>query len=363
MKTARANESGGAGEAEEALLYEKLAGRKVRCELCSRYCTIADGALGWCACRENRGGTLYSLTYGKSTGFAIDPIEKKPFFHFKPGTRSLSFGTPGCNFHCLNCQNWFMSQAPKEAERAFDIPSTVPEKVARMAMGADGVAYTYSEPTIFFEYARDCVLETRKLEEKEGAPKKDARYHVFVTNGYFSKECFDAVEKEHLIDAMRMDLKGFNEKFYQKTCGASLEPVLESIKRVHKSKMHLEIISLIIPTLNDQKEEIRAMSKWVAGLSKDIPLHFIRFFPYYKLSHLPQTEEKTLLKAREIAREEGLKYVYIGNTLLEGVEDTRCPKCGELLVARSALQVTLNKIEDEKNPRCPACGTKIPIVF
>ena len=353
----------------EAMLYEKAEkppGKKaVNCRLCSHYCVICDGNLGFCSVRANLGGKLYSLSYGKATGMAMDPVEKKPFFHYKPGTQCLSFGTPGCNMRCLNCQNWFMSQGPREAKtamEAFGFKETPPKKIAQLAVEykADGVAYTYSEPAIFFEYARDTIKETKKI-----APEK---YHVFVSNGYFSKECFGAIKKEKLLDAIRIDLKFFNDKKYRQVTGAGLEPVLESIKRVHASPMHLEVICLVIPTLSDDPDELREMCKWLARLDKELPVHFIRFFPCYKLGNLPPTPEETLLKAKAIAEEEGLQYVYAGNTEMPGVENTKCPKCGTLLIERYGMGVIKNvwgasPAKERKSPSCPACGHKISIVL
>ena len=218
---------------KEGLLYGPAAKPKgaVKCKLCSHYCAIPEGRLGFCCVRCNRGGKLYSLSYGKSTGFEMDPVEKKPFFHFKPGTRCLSFGTPGCNQRCSFCQNWFLSQGPREAERAMDafkFKETSPDRIAEMAVQykADGVAYTYSEPTIFFEYARETIKETKRI-----APEK---YHVFVSNGYFSKECFDLIKKENLLEAIRIDLKFADDALYRDYCGAKAgyKVVVESIRRV-----------------------------------------------------------------------------------------------------------------------------------
>ncbi|VVC03383.1 Radical SAM superfamily protein [Candidatus Burarchaeum australiense] len=345
----------------EAMLYEKLTGAnagKVLCRLCMRYCIIGEGERGYCLVRRNEKGKLYSLNYGKSSGFEIDPIEKKPFFHFKPGTNVLSFGTPGCNFRCLNCQNWMLSQAPRERSDALDIPKTLPKQVAEMAVreGCDGIAYTYSEPTIFFEYAYDCVKEARKL-----APDM---FHVFVSNGYFSREMLDLVAKEELLQAIRIDLKFMNDEKYKEIAGAHLEPVQQNIRRVNelRGKVHLEVIALIIPTLNDSDDDLRRLCQFVAGVGKDIPVHFDAFFPYYKLSHLPPTPEKTLLRAREIAKEEGLEYVYLGNASIPHGEDTVCPQCGEVLIERRGFLILKNKFAGKK-PECPKCGKRINIVL
>ncbi|VVB58381.1 Radical SAM superfamily protein [Candidatus Anstonella stagnisolia] len=358
----------GSGEkAREALLYKHIgkAGNLVHCNLCSHYCIIKEGGAGKCLVRKNIGGKLYSLNWGKSAGFAIDPMEKKPFFHFKPGSRVLSFGTPGCNFRCLNCQNWDLSQAVKEGGKgALDIPTTTPAQIARMAKEnmVDGVAYTYSEPTIFYEYAKDTVEACRK--------EKLDMFHVFVSNGYFTKEMLEDVVKEKLLQGIRIDLKFINDEKYMEVCSGHMQIVKDNIKRVHalRGKISLEIIALVIPTLNDSEEDIRNLCKFVASVGKDIPLHFSRFYPQYKMQDLPPTEERTLLRAREIAKEEGLEYVYVGNTNLPDVENTYCPKCNELLVKRNGFSIEKNVFEklsgkEKKNPKCPKCGHKINIVL
>ncbi|RLG20328.1 AmmeMemoRadiSam system radical SAM enzyme [Candidatus Micrarchaeota archaeon] len=346
----------------EAMLYEKLTGKnegKVLCRLCKRYCVIEDRKMGFCLVRRNERGKLYSLNYGKSTGFAADPIEKKPFFHFKPGTRVLSFGTPGCNFRCLNCQNWQLSQGVREGGTgALEIPTTLPKKVVDLAVNhkCEGIAYTYSEPTIFFEYAYDCIKEARK--------RNAELFHVFVSNGYFSQEMLDLVEKEGLLDAIRIDLKFINDEKYREITGAHLLPVQQNIERVYKlkGKVHLEVIALLIPTLNDSDEDIRKLARFVAGVGKDIPLHFSAFHPYYKLSHLPATPDRTLRKAKRIAEEEGMQYVYLGNTRMAGVENTHCPKCKKMLIERYGFEVLKNEFENDK-PVCPECGGRINIVL
>ena len=336
---------------KDALLWKKEGGA-VRCLLCAHSCLIPAGGVGYCACRVNERGVLKTLTYGKSTGFAMDPIEKKPFYHFHPGSAVLSFGTPGCTMRCLGCQNWHLSQSPRESRRAFDIPETMPAEIAAMAVRelADGIAYTYSEPTIFFEYARDTILETKKLDKK--------KFHVFVSNGFFSEQMWNLVTKEKLLDAIRIDLKSFSDAFYREYCGARLEPVLESIKRVRKSKIHLELITLLIPGKNDSAEEVRAISEWVAKLGKDVPLHFIRFFPQYKAGDLGATPTESLFRAKEIAREEGLRYVYVGN--LGGEDDTLCPRCGTKVIGRAGFSVVQNALRGGK---CPSCKTKIAGVW
>ncbi|MBM3229719.1 AmmeMemoRadiSam system radical SAM enzyme, partial [Candidatus Parvarchaeota archaeon] len=289
----------------EALLYGQIEGKingksgqaakDIVCQLCSHLCHIKDGEAGKCLVRKNIGGKLYCLNWGKAAGLAIDPIEKKPFFHFKPGTRVLSFGTPGCNFRCLNCQNWDLSQGVKiGGAGALDIPTTSPRQIVDAAIASDveGFAYTYSEPTIFFEYARDTILESRKAR----LPGREKYFHLFVSNGYFTKQMLDLVAKENLLQGIRIDLKFINEEKYQKVCGGRLNPVLENIKRVNRlrGKIALEVIALVIPTLNDSEEDLRQLCRHLACISKDIPLHFSRFHPDYKLSSLPPTSLEAL---------------------------------------------------------------------
>ncbi len=327
----------------EAMLYSKAKENSVDCFLCNRKCHIPEGARGFCGVRENREGTLYSLVWGKCCSWNVDPIEKKPFYHFMPGSTSFSIATVGCNFRCLWCQNASISQAKEIFGE--DLP---PEKIVELAKqtNSKGIAYTYTEPTIFFEYAYD----TAKLAKPEGL------YNVFVTNGYMTPETIDKMGN---IDASRIDLKAFSDKLYREGCGgAELQPVLDSIKLLHK-KMHIEIITLLIPTMNDSDDEIRALSKWVAGVSKDIPLHFTAYHPAYKLD-IPPTPLSTLMKARKIAIDEGLNYVYTGNLPGEEGENTYCPNCGELLIKRYCFSLMEDKLKGKTS--CPECGTKINII-
>ncbi len=342
----------------EAILYEKLNNNAVKCNLCSHYCQIEDGKRGICLVRKNIQGKLFTLTWGASSGFAIDPIEKKPFYHFKPGTKVLSFGTPGCNFHCLNCQNWQLSQINKSV--ADNLKSEVSiESVADLAIkhNVDGIAYTYSEPTIFFEYARDIIFYLRK-----NYPEKDL-YQVFVSNGYFSKELLDLIISEKLLSAINIDLKFMNDQKYKNICGGSLTPVLNNIERLAslQSLIHLEIINLVIPDENDKDEDFITISKFISNISKDIPLHFSRFYPTNKMTDKNSTDLNRLLRAKEIAMNEGLKYVYIGNTNLSDVENTYCPNCKTLLIERNGY--TIRKNSSFHNMKCPNCESNINIVL
>ncbi|MCX8163178.1 MAG: AmmeMemoRadiSam system radical SAM enzyme [Candidatus Micrarchaeota archaeon] len=350
---------------KEAMFYNIIKNTPInnllRCRLCSHYCVIAPGKEGLCLVRKNIDGKLYSLNWAKAVSLNIDPIEKKPFFHFKPGTRVLSFGTPGCNFRCLNCQNWDLSQGVREhGKTALDIIEDIePKEIVKIAIEykADGFAYTYSEPTIFFEYAYDTIVQARK--NKLSA----AKFHTFVSNGYFSKELLDFIIEQKLLEAIRIDLKFIEDEKYYRVCGGRLKPVLENIKKVYKSGIHLELINLVIPKENDQEFEIEKLAKTVYEISPEIPLHFSRFFPYYKLADREPTPLKTLEKAKKIALEIGLKYVYIGNTSLEGAEDTYCPECNLLLIKRNRFFIEKNVFEKTKEPICPNCSYKINIVL
>ena len=327
----------------EASLYRKMPGKAVSCFLCQRRCYLKDGEKGFCHVRQNIAGKLCSLNYGKCVSYCNDPIEKKPFYHFMPGSSVFSFAAAGCNFRCEHCQNWEISQ-PAEIF-GQELP---PEKLVQLALAhrSAGMAYTYTEPTIFYEYAE----EAAKLAHKKNM------YNVFVTNGYMTPEAIDGAK---WLDAARVDLKAFSDKFYKDVCGdAHLEPVLKSIKLLH-SKMHIELITLLIPTLNDSDEELRALSRWVKELDAGIPMHFTGYMPANRMA-IPATPGSTLLRARKIAMEEGLKYVYTGNRPGDGGENTICPKCGAVAVERLGFEVVENRLAGGK---CPKCKTKLPFVL
>jgi len=330
---------------KEAMLYEKLRGNVVKCNLCSHRCRISDSKRGICAVRENRDGSLYSLVYGKVIARAVDPIEKKPLFHFLPGSRAYSIATVGCNFRCENCQNFEISQMPRDSKIILGQEMSPREIViAAKQNNCESIAYTYTEPTIFFEYAYD----TAKLARKEGIK------NVFVTNGYITEEAL--IEIRPYLDAANIDLKSLSEDFYQKNCGARLKPVLDSI-RLHKSLgIWIEITTLIIPTLNDSVEELRRIAEFIKEVGIEIPWHVSQFYPTHKLLKLPRTPITTLNKAREIGLEVGLRYVYEGNVPGEAGENTYCYKCGKLLTHRYGYQILENKI---KNSACSYCGAEI----
>ena len=314
---------------KEALVYQKLEGNKIKCNLCSHRCVISPGKRGICRVRENRDGVLYSLVYGKVVTNNIDPIEKKPLFHFYPGSKSYSIATAGCNFRCLHCQNWQISQL-KDGEITGE--EFTPEEVVEDALGSgcESIAYTYTEPTIFYEYAFD----TAEIAHEKGLK------NIFITNGYISEEALREISP--YLDAANKDLKSMKDNFYRKVCGARLKPVLDSIKLHHMLGIWLEVTTLIIPGYNDSSEELEEIARFIRDIDKNIPWHVSRFFPAYQLMNVPTTPLDTLKKAVEIGREVGLEYVYQGN-VGEG-ENTFCPNCGKLLRKRTGFDFVENKI-------------------
>jgi len=290
---------------KEAQLYQKLKGKKVKCQLCNNHCIISPGETGICGVRKNIDGTLYALNYGLIVAAHIDPIEKKPFYHFLPGSLSYSIATAGCNYTCQWCQNAEISQLTKgNLDWQKMSQKMTPKEIVRQAINnnCQSIAYTYTEPTIFFELA----LDVMKL-----AHKKDLK-NIWVSNGYFSKKCLDQIKG--YLDAINIDLKGFREETYRKYCGARLAPVKENLIRIsQEDSIHLEVTSLIIPKINHSEKELREMAKFVKGLGPKIPWHLSRFFPAYKMSEAEPTPLETLKKAQKIALETGLKNVYLGN--------------------------------------------------
>ncbi len=302
---------------KECYLYKKLSGKKIQCQTCNHRCTIADGKRGICGVRENRQGKLYLLVYGKAIAVNIDPIEKKPFYHFLPGTFSFSIAAVGCNFRCLWCQNWDISQAAKDPKLGHKLKIAgndwPPEKIVRQAQKTDckSIAYTYTEPTIFLEYALDTMKLAKKTHLRQGYGGQASLKNCWVSNGYFTKETLEKIAP--YLDAINIDLKGFSEKNYQKYSGAKLKPVLESIIAVHKKKIHLEITTMIVPTVNDSEKELKKAAQFIADIDKNIPWHISRFFPAFKMTDLPPTPPETLTKAEQIGKKAGLKNVYLGN--------------------------------------------------
>lgn len=335
---------------KEAYLYKKLSDKKVQCRNCPHYCVIAPGKRGICGVRENIDGKLYALNYGKAIAYHIDPIEKKPFFHFLPGTYSFSIATVGCNFFCPWCQNWDISQGFKKAK---EIPGEdlSPEEIVRVAKEKDlpSISYTYTEPTIFSEYA----LATMKLAKKEGLK------NTWVSNGFMSPELASLIIP--YLDAINIDIKSFEDKFYQKYCGAQLQPVLETAKLMKKSGVWLEITTLVIPTLSDSKEMIRKIAEFIfQDLGPETPWHITQFSGAlsWKFQHLPDTPVELLKSAWQIGKKAGLKYVYTGNVPGLPSEDTFCPKCGSLCIDRTNYLI---KRYDQKG-KCPKCGEDLNIV-
>jgi len=331
----------------EAYNYVKL-GEEVRCGLCPNACLLQDGQRGTCRVRVNKNGRLYSLVYGNPCSVHVDPIEKKPLFHFLPGTTAFSIATAGCNFRCLNCQNWEISQkAPEETTNV----ELMPEDVVATALksGANSIAYTYNEPTVFYEY----MLDTSKAARQRGVR------NVWVTNGYMNPEPLEELCK--VLDAAHVDLKSFRDETYMKLNAGRLQPVLDTLKTLHKNNVWFEVINLVVPTWTDDLDMIGEMSRWlVKNIGPDYPLHISRFFPLYKLTKLPPTPTDFLVKARETAMGEGIHYVYVGNVPELNLEDTICPKCGKTVIGRRGYTVTANNLQDGT---CKNCGEKIAGVW
>ncbi len=329
--------------------WKTLPNGKILCTLCPRYCTIGEGQKGFCFIRENIGGTLYSTGYGRPTGFAIDPVEKKPLNHFLPGTSILSFGTAGCNLGCKFCQNWTISKA--KLDETYSVKAS-PEDVVRLAKkyGTPSIAYTYNDPTIFGEY----VIDISKLAREEGIKS------VMVTAGYIDKEARKDVYK--YIDAANVDLKAFTETFYRKLTLSHLNDVLDTLVWLKKDTgVWVEITTLLIPGENDSPDELKEMVNWILkNLGDEVPLHFTAFHPDFKMRDKPPTPPSTLTMARNIALKEGIKYCYVGNVHNVEGQTTFCPNCGEPLIVRDWHSVRLNKLKDGK---CYKCGAGIAGVF
>ncbi|HLB24734.1 MAG TPA: AmmeMemoRadiSam system radical SAM enzyme [Nitrospirota bacterium] len=333
----------------EAMLWEAMGERKVHCFLCGHHCKISDGRKGICRVRENRGGKLYTLVYDKIIARHVDPIEKKPLFHFLPGSSSYSIATPGCNFRCMFCQNADIAQMPGDRKVILGDAVTPEEIVADAARhGCASISYTYTEPTIYFELAYD----TARLAHGRGIK------NVFVTNGFITREALGTIRP--YLDAANIDLKGFSRDFYKKICSADLDLVLDSIRAYHEMGIWIELTTLVIPNHNDSPDELRGIARFIASLGRDIPWHVTRYHPTYKLMDQPRTPVATLKMARDIGFEEGLRYVYEGNVPGEGGEDTGCPGCGRVLVKRFGNYTVENRV---KGGACADCGTKVAGVW
>ena len=324
-------------------------GDRVKCTLCPRYCKIPEGKSGFCYIRKNYDGKIYNIAYGRPTGFAVDPIEKKPLFHFLPGTGVLSFGTAGCNLGCKFCQNWHISKVKIDDANSLEAS---PEDVIAIAKknGCPSIAFTYNDPTIWAEYAMDIS----KLAKEEGIKS------VWVTAGYITPEA--RVDAYADVDAANVDLKAFSQEFYGKITLSKLEPVLDTLKWLkNETDVWIEITNLIIPTLNDSSDEFRKMVDWILlNLGDETPLHFTAFHPDFKLMDLPRTDPNVLSEARDIALNAGLKYCYVGNVSDIKASTTYCPECRAELIKRDWHSVLQNNI---LNGACPECGTTVPGIF
>ena len=330
---------------KEAMLYEKLSESRVRCNLCAHRCVILEGRHGICQVRENRNGVLYTLVYGRIVSEHVDPVEKKPLNHFYPGSTAYSVATPGCNFRCEWCQNWEISQMPRQQHLTTG-KETSPEEIVAAAqhVRSRSIAYTYTEPTVFFEYTYD----TARLAHAAGLA------NIYVTNGYMTEEMLETLHP--YLDAANVDLKAFRDETYRKHVGARLQPVLDSLKLMKQLGIWLEVTTLIIPGINDNPEEVRDAARFVADeLGVDTPWHISRFFPAYEMTDVPSTPIETLSRAREIGLEAGLRYVYVGNVM--GESNTVCHACGKTLVRRSGFGVMENRVGPDG--RCPDCGAAV----
>ena len=349
---------GGIFQTPEARFYEKLEENRIRCTLCPNDCHVGDQERGYCGVRENRGGKYVTLVYGNPCARHIDPIEKKPLFHFLPGTYAYSIATAGCNIECLFCQNWEISQVRPEQTRNLDLP---PERLVadvqvprtsfftRRPIRARTIAYTYTEPVIYYEYMYDTTV----------AARKKGIENVMISNGYICREPMEKLCE--VLSAVKIDLKAYTERFYRELCHGRLQPVLDTLKVLAKSGIWFEIVYLVIPTHNDNPREVREMCKWIVGdLGPHVPVHFTAFYPTYKLRNLMRTPASTLERLHEVARSEGVLFPYVGNVSRPGghpAESTYCPKCKRRVVHRVRYLVASVKIKDGK---CAYCGTKIP---
>jgi pyruvate formate lyase activating enzyme len=334
---------------KEALLYEKLENKFVYCYLCGHQCQIADKKFGFCGVRQNLNGTLYTHAYGRVIASHIDPIEKKPLYHFFPGSFSFSIATIGCNFHCGFCQNWEISQSSFRDGDNLGGEELTPQEIVETAIKnkCKSISYTYTEPTIFFEYA----LETAKL------AKAKSLYNNFVTNGYMNGEALEMIQP--YLDAANVDLKFFKDGSYRNICKGSLEPVLNSIKVMHKLNIWVEITTLVVPGENDTEEELNDIAQFIVSVDKNIPWHISRFHPDYNFTDHRPTPEGTLKKAQDIGRKCGLNYVYVGNVYGWG-NDTHCHNCKKLLIKREVFSVLEYNI---KQGKCIYCNTVVPGLF
>jgi pyruvate formate lyase activating enzyme len=334
----------GDAHVREAMLYGPGTKGRLVCNLCEHRCKLGDGKIGICGVRENRGGVLYTLVYGLIIAGHVDPIEKKPLFHFAPGSLSMSIATPGCNFRCAFCQNWSISQVTKKNRPTATGDLIPPEDLVDLAKQhkCRSISYTYTEPTIFFEY----VFETARLATPEGIS------NVFVTNGYMTPEALEAIHPH--LHAANVDLKAFNDQTYRRKMGARLQPVLDSIKKMKAQGVWLEITTLVVPGMNDSDEELKDIAEFIKSVGPEIPWHISRFHPDHNMRDVQSTPIATLTRARDIGLETGLRYVYTGNIPGDAGEHTHCYSCGAMLVKRFGFQLLENRIREGKCPDCKA---------
>ncbi|MCF6265776.1 MAG: AmmeMemoRadiSam system radical SAM enzyme [Desulfuromusa sp.] len=336
-----------------AWLSKKLTSGKVLCQACSQSCKLDEDEYGICGARKVADGELKLLVYGRSAAVSIDPVEKKPLFHFLPESSAFSVGTVGCNFSCKFCQNYDISQYPKEHNHEIVGQKLPPERIVELAIenGCQSIAYTYNEPIIFFEY----TFDTAKLAHEKGLK------NIYVTSGYETHKAIDLLAP--YIDGMNIDIKAFTDKFYKEICGARLKPVLEAVKYAHKKGIWLEVTTLLIPGKNDSDEEIRNIAKFIAELDPSIPWHLSAFYPTYKMLDVPPTPGSTLRRAYKIGREEGLKYLYVGNIDDDDHTSTYCPKCGKRVIDRRGRigQYVTNELDE--NGTCPHCDSELEGVW
>jgi pyruvate formate lyase activating enzyme len=331
-------------------LFFRQAQNSVVCELCAHGCTIKDDRRGICGVRENRGGVLYSLVYGELVAEHIDPIEKKPMFHFLPGSLCYSISTVGCNFRCLHCQNYSISQAAHMSVAEMAGNRRTPTQVVEAAItgGCLSISYTYVEPTVFFEFAYDCCV----LAREKGVE------NVFVSNGYMSEKATRMLAP--VLTAINIDIKAFSDDFYQKVCGARLQPVLDTVRLMKELGIWVEITTLLIPGLNDNEKELQQIASYIAKIDPEMPWHVTAFYPTHKMTDRSPTPIRSLRKARQIGIDSGLRFVYEGNVPGEGGENTWCPSCRKEIVSRYGFRIRSNTIIDSC---CPACGMKIPGIW
>ncbi|MBI2866686.1 MAG: AmmeMemoRadiSam system radical SAM enzyme [Chloroflexi bacterium] len=339
--------------AKEALLYEKLPGSAVRCHVCLWRCRIQPGKLGACLMRRNQDGVLSLLNYAEASSVAADPIEKKPLFHFYPGSLCFSLGTWGCNFHCQHCQNWQISFGTSEHVDRYSqhVPPELAVSLARR-YGCQGISWTYNEPTIWLEYTLDCA----RLAKEQGL------YTVYVTNGYITPEALDTIGP--YLDAFRVDIKGFTDECYVRLAKVKRwrEVLASAVRAQERWGMHVEVITNVIPTLNDSPEQLTALATWIRdNLGPDTPWHVTRFYPQHRMRHLPPTSVESLERAYEIGHWVGLRFVYVGNVPTHPGENTCCPACGHLVVRRLGYQTELAGLNPDGSGRCARCGTDVNI--